>query len=130
MRRTSSIDVSTQYFNPRLRNSFAVIRRRPMAVFEAPIGYGKTIAVREFLRESGLSAIWTTALDAGPHIFWRDFCRNLEQAVPHKKTPIAALRRLGYPNDPVKTGEACHLFMNLELDDKSALVVDDFHLHF
>ncbi len=125
---TRKRDASVLFFNPRLRKKFAAIFTRPMTVFEAPMGYGKTVAVHEFLRESGLLTIWTAALDAGPDIFWRDLCRNLRRAIPDKEGPISALERLGYPHDAARTGEACHLFLDLGLAGETALIVDDFHL--
>lgn len=44
----SPISASTLYFNPRLETRLAAIREYPMVVFEAPMGYGKAVMVREY----------------------------------------------------------------------------------
>lgn len=119
---------SALYFNPRLEARLAAVRESPMVVFEAPMGYGKTVTVREFLRGAELRAVWTTALEAGPDLFWRDFCRNLARTFPKRKKTIAALERLGYPYDAVQTNEAYGLVLELDFPERAALVVDDFHL--
>ena len=39
-----------RYFSPRLLAALTGILSSPLTVIEAPMGYGKTVAVREFLR--------------------------------------------------------------------------------
>ena len=41
-----------RYFSPRLLAALTGILSSPLTVIEAPMGYGKTVAVREFLRRS------------------------------------------------------------------------------
>ena len=41
---------NVRYFSPRLLAALTGILSSPLTVIEAPMGYGKTVAVREFLR--------------------------------------------------------------------------------
>ena len=44
-----------RYFSPRLLAALTGILSSPLTVIEAPMGYGKTVAVREFLRRENLA---------------------------------------------------------------------------
>ena len=46
-----------RYFSPRLLAALTGILSSPLTVIEAPMGYGKTVAVREFLRRENLAVI-------------------------------------------------------------------------
>ena len=41
------------YFSPRIQKQLALIPRYPLTVVEAPSGFGKTTAVREYLASIG-----------------------------------------------------------------------------
>ena len=116
------------YFSDRLKSALAAIEPHPLTIVEAPMGYGKTVAVREHLRRARLKTIWVAVLGAGPEIFWRDFCRALERAFSESGETLAALRSLGYPHDRVKAEAARELLLGLDFRTAAALVVDDFHL--
>ena len=45
----SGADASALYFNDRLWNSLSALREKPLTLVEAPMGYGKTVAVREYV---------------------------------------------------------------------------------
>ena len=51
-----------RYFSPRLLAALTGILSSPLTVIEAPMGYGKTVAVREFLRRENLAVIWVSVL--------------------------------------------------------------------
>lgn len=122
------VDTSVYYFSDRLKAALAAIEARPLVAVEAPMGYGKTVAVREYLQRGPMKTVWVPVLGAGPEVFWRDFCRSLERAFPGSDDVTAALRGLGYPHDPVKAGAARELLLDLDFRPATVLVVDDFHL--
>ncbi len=70
---------NVRYFSrvcwPRSRAFFPL----PLTVIEAPMGYGKTAAVREFLRRENLAVIRVSVLDSPDGAFWRSLCRELER---------------------------------------------------
>ena len=78
----------------------------PLTVIEAPMGYGKTVAVREFLRRENLAVIWVSVLDSPDGAFWRSLCREFER-LPETAETARALRRLGPPFAP---DDACLLY--------------------
>ena len=115
------------YFTPRLSHALAAIPSTPLTVLEAPMGYGKTVAVREFLAKSPLRTVWTPVLGPSPDAFWSDFCRELEHAFPEQASSATSLLRLGYPYDAVRAREARSLLLEFSLPGATALVIDDVH---
>lgn len=119
------------YFNKRLLKSLAVIGQRPFNLIEAPMGYGKTVAVLEFVRtnlRSGGRALWAPVLGGNEDIFWREFCKIFGEAFPEKADTVEALRDLGYPHDSMRVDAACELIRGVEFPAQTLLIVDDYHL--
>ena len=94
-----------RYFSPRLLAALTGILSSPLTVIEAPMGYGKTVAVREFLRRENLAVIWVSVLDSPDGAFWRSLCREFER-LPETAETARALRSLGPPFAP---DDAAHL---------------------
>ena len=92
------------------------------------MGYGKTVAVREYLRKRPLRVVWTSVYCAWEKAFWRDFCRALARAFPENTDIVESLARLGYPHDAVPAEEARELLLQLDFRPKTVLVFDDIHL--
>ncbi len=128
LKKTAPTDTSALYFNARLLTSLSAIQSSPLTIIEAPMGYGKTVAVREFFRKHQVRALWVPVLGASPDAFWRDFCRMIERSFPLQERIAEALSRLGYPYDSVRAAEARHLLSDLNFSRKTALVIDDYHL--
>jgi LuxR family maltose regulon positive regulatory protein len=105
----------------------SVILESPLTIVEAPLGYGKTVAVREFLRESQTRAVWVSVNGASEHIFWQNFCLELAR-LPETAESAKALLRLRYPYDDVSRDEARNLLLRSPLAEPTVLVVDDLHL--
>ena len=70
------------YFSARLLTALEALLQNTLTVVEAPTGYGKTVAVKEFLSQAPVNLVVTTAKEITPESFWPDFCRNLVQGVP------------------------------------------------
>ena len=116
------------YFNNRLRRSLAVIPGFPLTVLEAPMGFGKTSAIREFLRASSLPAVWVSIKGPEPATFWRDFCNEFMRVLPETSLEAGkSLLRLGYPYDSVLTDEAHAQLRRIEFANPTLLVIDDLH---
>ena len=121
-------DTTVRYFAPRLMAGLASVLERPLAFIHAPMGFGKTVAVREALRREKAQEIWTSALTDNTELFWRDFCRVLRVALPEEKATLEVLEALGYPSDSVKTDAVRETLSRLNFSNKSVLVFDDVHL--
>ena len=69
--------MDAKYFSKRLLTALEVLLKNPLTVVEAPTGYGKTVAVKEFLSQAPVNLVITTAQETAPESFWPDFCQNL-----------------------------------------------------
>lgn len=94
----------------------------------APMGYGKTTAVYEWVERSGVQAAWLS-LDEGdndPILFWKYVCAACETILP------GVLRRVEYAFLSRQLLEA-NVHINILIDElarhggKAVLVLDDLH---
>jgi LuxR family maltose regulon positive regulatory protein len=97
----------------------------PLTIVEAPMGYGKTTAVRERLKTAGARVLWQRVDHSSTVSFWNDFCR-LFSAVDDDRS--LSLARLELPDDSVSRREAARLIEQIELSVPTILVIDDYHL--
>ncbi|NLT15441.1 MAG: LuxR family transcriptional regulator, partial [Clostridiales bacterium] len=96
-------------------------------IVEAPIGFGKTTAVREFLTSKGTPVIWTSFLSEDDTASW--FWERLSAEI--SKFDEAAgigLQKLGVPSDTPQTAAAISILNEMDYKPNTTLVVDDFHL--
>ncbi|MGB8452817.1 MAG: LuxR C-terminal-related transcriptional regulator [Anaerocolumna sp.] len=99
----------------------------PLTVIEAPIGFGKTTAVRSFLKTERNNPLWISFLDAGESTahFWSNFTFLLGRL---EETVSAKLKTLGFPADIPQTEKVLSLLNGITFPAKTVLVIDDFHL--
>ncbi len=94
-------------------------------LIEAPMGYGKTTAVREYLKGTDVHVLWQRIYDGSVTGFWTALCRLLREV----DTDCAeSLEQLGFPNDSVTMQEALRLIEGIVLPKETFLVFDDYHL--
>ncbi|MDR1397921.1 MAG: LuxR C-terminal-related transcriptional regulator [Desulfarculales bacterium] len=119
------------YFSERLASGLAVLLQTPLTIVQAPVGYGKTTAVREFLDARAIRRLWVPVLafpsGVSENAFWRDFCRALA-ACPEAAEAASSLAHLGFPGDSARFETARELMHQLSFTLPTVLVVDDFHL--
>lgn len=130
MLRTASrrvMNAASRYFSPRLREAFAVLHTAPLTVVEAPMGYGKTMAAREFLGKTRARVVWTAILDSSAESCWNTFCRELARVVPEATDTAQALLRLGFPHDSVRADAARDLLARVDFAKATVLAFDDTH---
>ena len=99
----------------------------PMTIVEAPIGYGKTTAVREFLSAKGSPVLWLSFLSAGDTVsfFWDKLAGEISRL---EEEAGRRLRSLGFPSDAPQAGTILSIFNELDCEKNTTLVIDDFHL--
>ncbi len=71
------------YFSDRLKGQLAQIPHYPLTVVEAPSGFGKTTAIREYLKENlprGACEYWYTCLGESAFTAWMGICDLLSNA--------------------------------------------------
>ena len=70
-------DPNQIYLSERLKARLDTIFEYTMTLIETPTGYGKTTAVREYLKESGKKYIWFNIDNEDKEQFFSDFCAKI-----------------------------------------------------
>lgn len=111
----------------RVNRALESIFNYPMTIVEAPMGYGKTTAVREFLTLKGTPVIWTSFLaeDDTASWFWERLASEIGK---FDKVSASRLKRLGVPSDTPQTIMAISIINEMDYKPNTTLVVDDYHL--
>jgi len=120
-----SNDVRQLYVRKELNRLLEGIWRYPLTVIEAPMGYGKTTAVKEILKNGNVHVLWMTLDDKSASAFWRGFCHLLQ-----KIDTVCAerLAELGVPMDSVFMNAALELIGSVAFSERTTIVIDDYHL--
>lgn len=113
------------YFSDRLKASLEQIPEYSLTVIEAPMGYGKTTAVKEYVSKASVEVLWQTVYDNSAVHFWRSFCKLFSELDSDCADRLAGM---GLPDDSAARNEAVNLIAGIKLRGKTVLVIDDFHL--
>lgn len=110
-----------------LDKTLSGIYDHPLTVVEAPMGFGKTTAVRSFLKAEKVSPLWVAFLHAGESAawFWERFSSEFARL---DETAAFRLRALGFPANVPQTEKVLSLLSGIAFPAKTVLVLDDFHL--
>ena len=113
------------YFPERITVVLGEIFDYPLAAVEAPMGYGKTTAVREYLNKSTAQVLWQMVYDNSLSNFWQAFSNLFSQV---DNDCGQSLLFLGFPTDSVSLQEALRIITKTKLSGRTVLVIDDYHL--
>ena len=96
------------YFNERLKNKLELILSYPTTIVSAPLGYGKTVAIRDYLDANTNKAetYWGSVYNDGLEGFFLDFSNAFEGSCPELSEQI---RKIGIPNSHTKERELVQL---------------------
>jgi LuxR family maltose regulon positive regulatory protein len=92
---------------------------------EAPMGYGKTTAVREYFKNVDGQVLWQKIYDDSISSFWFNFC-SLFSKIDDMCTE--SLIKIGFPYDNESRDKVIHLLQNAAINTKVFIVLDDYHL--
>jgi len=125
MAQKKAVMTDIHYYSERLKNKLKSLHTSRAVIIEAPSGYGKTTAVKDYL-ESNLpqssNVYWFTAVDEAPEAGYRRLCREIEKIDGHAGE---FLLRIGFPN-VINIGETCDVLRAIRCDQDSWLVIDNF----
>ena len=110
----------------RLNRLLAQAAKCPLVAVCAGAGYGKTSAVRDFVRGCGAPVIWVqlSELDGEKARFWENYVGVLAKINP----PLAkALESLGFPDTVDRMNRYLSMSETLIPLKRRIVVVDDFH---
>ena len=115
------------YFSDKLKRQLDQIASHPLTIVEAPSGFGKTTAIREYFKESlpeGACEYWYTCLGEPASMTWAGICEllsnvNAKVADDLKKLKMPTMDTLFYMASYLK---------NVRCQSETYLVVDNYQL--
>ena len=125
MSRKSRYVFNSNYYSERLQKKMNILASSPAAVIEAPSGYGKTTAIRDYLKvaeEQGDKIYWFTAVDESPMALYRRLSREIGKI---DNRAGERLHEIDFPN-AFTIGETCDVLRSIECSKNTWLVLDDF----
>lgn len=113
------------YYSDRIRLKLSDLRNVPTAIIEAPSGYGKTTAIRDFIESEvpkGAAVYWFSGIDEAPAAGFCSLCREIEKI---DERVGRRLMKVELPN-AANVSEACNALRSVECRYETYLVLDDF----
>jgi ATP-dependent transcriptional regulator len=103
--------------------------QHPITIVTAPIGYGKTTAVRTCLGNCQLPCIWTTMFESvmitASENFWYLLIKEFYKHLPNI---ASALEERGFPTDSIQISRMIEVIKDFEVTQDVVLIIDDYHL--
>lgn len=124
---TSQPDRTELFIRPRVNKILTKATKKPLIIVCAGMGYGKTIAVSDFVRDSEIPTIWMqfSEFDNIGLSFWD----NYTSAIEHVNKPLAEESRdLGFPDSEDKMNQYFLQRDRLMANQRFLTVLDDVHL--
>lgn len=113
------------YFTDRLRKKLGEVFDYPCTLIEAPMGFGKTTAIREFLGGTDSLVLWQKIYDNSMIAFWNSFSRLFEDI---DRECAESLRSIGFPSDSASMDEVIRILQKCSFPTNTVIVMDDYHL--
>jgi len=137
MGRSKALKSETIYITEKLHHKMGQLQSYPCTILEAPMGYGKTTAVRDYLRKGNYAVIWHRIIEGSLSEFWTMLCKQVAEL----DLPTAeALLKIGFPMDFNSREKALQVLLTINSKYKAKrkqnpenskftlLVLDDYHL--
>ena len=125
MGKSKMYNARSLYFPDRIAHAISEILDYSLTIVEAPMGYGKTTAVRECTKYSGANIQWQRVYDSSMYGFWTGFCSMFSEFDIECSKSLA---QLGFPNDSVTRQEALNIIATIEFPKRVVMVIDDYHV--
>jgi len=113
------------FLSDKIRPLLQMIPQYPCTIIEAPMGYGKTTAVRENLRNTAYHVLWQKVFGDSVLDFWLTFCRQIRELDAMR---AERLLQLGFPSDSTTKEKALDLIQSVFPSAGTIWVIDDYHL--
>lgn len=111
------------YFPEMLLAKLNTIQSEALTIVEAPLGYGKTTAIRHFFEESDLKYVWINAEVHDKYRFFDEFCIGIK----HFDEEVSSrLKAAGYPADEGMRDKDVSIIKDMELKEKSYIIIDNY----
>lgn len=113
------------FISKKLENKLSSIYDYPVTIVEAPTGYGKTTAVREFLKASGKPYIWFNIDSDNIERTFGDMCAKLKTI---NETASHKIKAAGIPFDRNSCNQIVDAVNSISYIEPTVFVVDNYHL--
>jgi len=117
------------YYSDKLKHKLDAMRFVPTAIVDAPSGYGKTTAVREYFVSrlpKGTPIYWFTGAEEAPASAYRRLCQNIEKI---DRDAGERLLKIEFPN-AATIGEVTDALRSIKCMHESYIVIDNLQLLF
>ena len=110
----------------RINDELSNIFEYPLTIVEAPMGYGKTTAVKSFFESENVIPRWISFRNSGNPgaTFWDRFAEEISRQDMQAGT---ALHSIGLPADAPQLEKALSFLDEIELTQNCIIVIDDYH---
>lgn len=125
MRKAKQLNTRSIYFPEKTLKALEKISCFPLTVVEAPMGYGKTTAVRECLKNTDAKTLWLWIHDSSIAAFWKGFCRKIGEIDRERAENLEAC---GLPDDSVSWQTVLNLIEDIDFPCNTVFVIDDYHV--
>ncbi len=124
MGRTTT-NLKKHYFTDKLNQALEGVKGAPISLIEAPMGFGKTTAIKAYMAKEKFRNIWHYCYDNSTHALWDGICDLVGKV---EKSIAFELGQLGLPIDEVLRREALKILGKVQLNEPIYVVFDDMHL--
>lgn len=113
------------YLSDKLIKELDAIFNYPLTIVEAPMGYGKTTAVRERFNQVDANVLWLRIHDSSKTAFWKRFCDLFGMI---DQSGAMSLSQLEFPDDGAMVHEALNIIKGIPFSEETLMVMDDYQL--
>ena len=122
--------ISRVYIPEQCRKEMRVILEKPVTIVQAPMGHGKTVAVKEFLEREEVKIIWIDLKHCVNDRWWDYFCSEVRNKFPDEQDLYDEIVRRGRPGNGQTINHVIRIINFLKPDYPLVYVIDNFHLAF
>lgn len=125
MNKVGKNNAGIAYITDRLYKKLKSMRDFGITVVNAPAGFGKTDAIKEYSHECNDKFYWINVSNGMREIFWSDFCETFEEIDGESGN---SLRKLGFPQSEKNLAELRSILKKTEVSYPTFVVVGNCHL--
>lgn len=103
------------------------LRKYPITALSAPMGYGKTVLVKNYLLDRKATACWLSLgrADNSPKYFWD----KLIHSIMRVRSDVGDMIDLGFPDNDEKFAQVFNMFMkSIHSNRERYVVLDNYHV--
>jgi len=125
MAKIKTFDTAAVYLTAAFKKQMKMVTQYSCTLVEAPMGYGKTTGVREYLKNMKVRVLWQKLHDSSLSGFWKDFCHLFREA---DADCCESLLQIGFPTSSSSRETVLGLMQKALSSGATVLVLDDYHL--